>query len=132
MSQMMATNVGELLPSRPCELYGLHSRPADSRTPLKKYFLDPVLPVLTLLSMSVLTIVMLVMLVTTVADMDLRLPDSYVSIDPATGVYLGAAGGSYQDQGAYAGFSAAPEPLERLDSWSGPRINDPLPEPVTE
>jgi hypothetical protein len=82
--------------------------------------------------MSVLTIVMLVMLVTTVADMDLRLPDSYVSIDPTAGVYLGSAGGSYQDQGVYAGFSAAPEPIERLDSWSGAQVNDPLPEPVTE
>ena len=131
MSQM-ATSVCELLPSRPCDLYGLPSRPTDSRTPLKQYFLDPVLPMLTLLSMSVLTIVMLVMIVTTVADMDLRLPDSYVSLDPAAGVYLGPTGGSYQDQGAYADFRTAMEPMESLDSWSSSQVNDLLPEPVTE
>lgn len=131
MSQM-ATSVCELLPNKPCELYGLHSRPIDSRTPLKRYFLDPVLPMLTLLSMSVLTIAMLVTLVTTVADMDLRLPDSYVSIDPTAGVYLGSTGGSYQDQGAYANLSATMDPRESFDSWSSPPVSDPLPEPVTK
>jgi hypothetical protein len=128
----MATSVCELLPNKPCELYGLHSRPIDSRTPVKKYFLDPVLPILTLLSMSVLTIAMLVTLVTTVADMDLRLPDSYVSIDPAAGVYLGSIGGSYQDQSAYANLSATMDPRENFDSWSSSPVSDPLPEPVTE
>ena len=128
----MANSVCELLPSRPCDLYGPHLRPADSRTPLKKYFLDPVLPMLTLLSMSALTIVMLVTIVTAVADMDLQLPESYVSIDPTARVYLGPTGGSYQDQGAYADLSAAMDPTESLDSRSSAQVSDPFPEPVTE
>ena len=81
MSQM-TKSVCELLPSEPCDLYGRRPRAADSRTPLKQYILDPVLPMLTLLSMSVLTVFMLVTIVTAVADMDLRLPDGYVSVDP--------------------------------------------------
>jgi hypothetical protein len=128
----MANSVCELLPSKPCELYGLPSRPTNSRTPLKQYFLDPVLPMLTLLSMSVLTVALLVTIVTTVADMDLRLPDSYVSLDPTLGVYLGSTAGSYQDRGAYADLSAAMDPTEDRDSWSISPVSDPLPGPITE
>jgi hypothetical protein len=131
MSQV-ANSVCELLPSEPCKLYGLHSRPTDSRAPLKEFFLDPVLPVLTLLSMSVLTVVMLVTIVTAVADMDLRLPDSYISIDPAADVYLGSAGGSYQDRGAYADWSPALDPTEDRDSRPSSPVNDPFPESVTQ
>jgi hypothetical protein len=110
----------ELLPSEPCDLYGPHHSREDSRAALKQYILDPVLPVLTLLSMSVLTVVMLVTIVTTVADMDMRLPDSYVSVDPWTGVSLGSAGGVAQDQRAYTSFAAALEPTDDRDFWPAP------------
>lgn len=128
----MTNSVCELLPSEPCDLYGRHPRDIDSRTPLKKYLLDPVLPMLTLLSMSVLTVVMLVTIVAAVADMDVRLPDSYVSIDPTAGVYLGSTGGSYQDRGAYADWSPALDPTEDRDSRPSAQVSDPFPEPVTQ
>lgn len=126
----MTNSVCELLPSAPCNLYGLRPRAADSRTPLKQYLLDPVLPMLTLLSMSVLTVVMLVMIVAAVADMDVRLPDGYVSVDPWSGVSLGAAGGSYQ-RGAYADLGMPMDPTEDRDAWASSQVSDPFREPRT-
>ena len=114
-------SVCELLPSETCDLYGPRPRPTDSRTRLKRYFLDPVLPVLTLLSMSVLTVVMLVVIVTTVADMDTQLPGSYVGIDPWAG---GPPAGLYPNQGTYADVATAMEPADDLELRPGPQGSD--------
>ena len=122
MSQV-ANSVCELLPSEPCDLYGLRPRASGSRTLLKQYFLDPVLPMLTLLSMSALTVVMLVVIVTTVADMDMRLPDSYVNADPWAGVSVGTTGGFYPEQSAYADLAG---PLDDREFWSAPQNGDPF------
>lgn len=115
MSQV-SQNVCELLPSRPCELYGPRAIPANSRTLLKQYLLDPVLPVLTLLSMSALTVVMLMVIVTTVADMDVQLPGSYANVDPMSGWTDVSARRPYQDQGAYAEMAMSADPFEDRDS----------------
>jgi hypothetical protein len=124
MSQI-ARSVCELVPSEPCDLYARQPRAVDSRTPLKKYILDPVLPMLTLLSMSVLTVVMLVTIVAAVADMDARLPDGYVNIDPWSGVSCGSAGGSYQ-RGAYADLGMSMDPMEDRELRPGPQLSDPF------
>jgi len=136
MSQM-TESVCELLPSKPCDLYAKRPEPVGSgphcdearlrsrsRTSLKRYILDPVLPMLTLLSMSALTVVMLVVIVTTVADMDLQLPGGYVNIDPWAGASLGSAGGFYQDPGAYADL-VTPMPTEDREFWPDSPITDP-------
>jgi hypothetical protein len=119
-------NVCELLPSEPCDLYAPRRERANSRTLLKRYFLDPVLPVLTLLSMSVLTVAMLVVIVTTVADMDLQLPGSYVNVDPWSGVSLGPAGVPYQDQATYADFVTSMDTTEDRELWSDAQVSDPF------
>jgi hypothetical protein len=119
MSQV-TESVCEMEPSTACDLYAPRPNPVDSRTRLKQYFLDPVLPVLTLLSMSALTVVMLLVIVTTVADMDLQLPGSYVSVDPWAGWEMAPAGGSYPDQ-AYADVAASMDPTDDRESWAGPR-----------
>jgi hypothetical protein len=115
-------SVCELEPSEACDLYAPQPDPVNSRTLVKRYFLDPVLPVLTLLSMSALTIVMLVVIVTTVAEMDLQLPGSYVSVDP----WAGPAGGSYPDQ-AYADVAASMDSAADRELWAGPQqASDPF------
>ncbi len=119
-------SVSELLPSETCDLPGPRPRSADSRTRLKRYFLDPVLPVLTLLSMSALTVVMLVVIVTTVADMDAQLPGSYTSIDPWAGWTGGTPTGLYQMQGQYADLAAPIETAEDLELRPGPQMADPF------
>ena len=119
-------SVCELLPSETCDLYGSRPRAVDSRTRLKQYFLDPVLPMLTLLSMSVLTVVMLVVIVTTVADMDTQLPGSYVSVDPWSGWTGGSPAGLYQDQAPYAELAASTEPAEDLEFQPDPQSADPF------
>ncbi|MCU0916262.1 MAG: hypothetical protein MUC88_17130 [Planctomycetes bacterium] len=111
-----ANGVCELLPTKTCDLYGPRSQRGDSRTSLKAYFLDPVLPLLALLSMSALTVVMLVVIVTTVADMDLQLPGGYVGVDPWSGWEVGPVAGSYQDQAAYPDSVAFPESLDERES----------------
>lgn len=122
----MTKSVCELLPSESCDLYTPRPGPIASRTLLKRYFLDPVLPVLTLLSMSVLTVVMLVVIVTTVADMDLQLPGGYVSIDPWSGVSMGSAGGFYQDQGAYADMTPLMDPTDDREFGPSSQVSDPF------
>ncbi len=117
MSQL-TNSVCELEPSEACDLYSPRPDSIHSRTPIKQYFLDPVLPVLTLLSMSALTVVLLVVIVTTVADMDLQLPGSYVSVDPWAGWETGPAGGSYPDQ-AYADLAVSMDPAEERERWPG-------------
>ena len=124
MSQM-TRSVCELLPSEACDLYARPPEPVDSapnreeprlesrsRTSLKQYILDPVLPMLTLLSMSALTVVLLVTIVTAVADMDMRLPNSYVYVDPWTGVPLGTMDGFYPEQSAYADLAGSADDRE--------------------
>jgi len=122
----MTRNVCELLPSEVCDLYARRPGPVESRTLVKRYILDPVLPVLMLLSMSVLTVVMLVTIVTAVADMDPRPPDGYVSVDPWAGAATGSAGAFYQDQEAYANSAAALETMEDGNSNPGPQAGDPF------
>lgn len=119
-------SVCELLPSETCNLYAPQPQAVDSRTRLKRYFLDPVLPMLTLLSMSVLTVVMLVVIVATVADMDTQLPGGYVTIDPWSGVSPSSPGGSYQDQGMYADLTPSLEPADEREPWPGSPANDPF------
>jgi hypothetical protein len=119
MSQV-TNSVCELEPSEACDLYAPRPDPIHSRTLVKQYFLDPVLPVLTLLSMSALTVVMLVVIVTTVADMDLQLPGSYMSVDPWAGWETAPAGGSYPDQ-AYADLAVSMDPAEERELRPGPR-----------
>jgi hypothetical protein len=113
-------SVCELEPSAACDLYAPRPDPVDSRTLWKQYFLDPVLPVLTLLSMSALTVVMLLVIVTTVADMDLQLPGSYVSVDPWAGWETPPAAESYPDQ-AYADMAASMDPADGREPWAGPQ-----------
>ena len=110
-------SVCELEPSEACDLYAPRPDPVDSRTLVKQYFLDPVLPVLTLLSMSALTVVLLVVIVTTVAEMDLQLPGTYVNVDPWSGWETGPTGGSYPDQ-VYADAAASMDPAEDRELWS--------------
>jgi len=119
MSQM-TKSVCELEPNEVCDLYAPRPDPVDSRTLAKRYFLDPVLPVLTLLSMSALTVVMLVAIVTTVADMNLQLPGSYVNVDPWAGWETAPAEGSYPDQ-AYADVAASMDSTDERESWAGPQ-----------
>ena len=119
MSQGISS-VCELEPTETCELYAPRPDPTHSRTLVKQYLLDPVLPVLTLLSMSALTVVMLVVIVTTVADMDLQLPGSYVSVDPWAEWEMAPAGGSYPDQ-AYADLAVSMDVAENRQPWPGPR-----------
>jgi hypothetical protein len=115
-------SVCELEPSVARDLYAPRPDPVDSRTLVKRYLLDPVLPVLTLLSMSALTVVMLVVIVTTVAEMDLQLPGSYVSVDP----WSEPAGGSYPDQ-AYADVAASMDSADDRGLWAGPpQAGDPF------
>ncbi len=124
MSQM-TKSVCELLPSEACDLYASPPEPvgsgpkqeqsqgrSGSRTSLKRYLLDPVLPMLTLLSMSALTVVLLVTIVAAVADMDMRLPDSYVDVDPWTGVPLGTTSAYHPEQTAYADLAGPPDDRE--------------------
>ena len=119
-------SVCELEPSEACDLYAPRPDPVDSRTLVKQYFLDPVLPVLTLLSMSALTVVLLVVIVTTVAEMDLQLPGTYVNVDPWSGWETGPANGSYPDQ-AYADLAASMDPAEDRELWAGPQqASDPF------
>jgi len=119
-------SVCELRPSESCDHHGPRPQATDSRTRLKRYFLDPVLPVLTLLSMSALTVVLLLVIVTTVADMDTQLPGSYVSVDPWSGWTNGPPGGLYQDRGAYADLATSMDPTDDRDPWPGAPINDPF------
>jgi hypothetical protein len=119
-------SVCELPPSAACDLYGPRRQAVDSRTRLKQYFLDPVLPMLTLLSMSVLTVVMLVVIVATVADMDSQLPGGYVMIDPWTGVSPASPGGFNQDRVVYADLAPSLDPAEELEPWPGSPVNDPF------
>ena len=119
MSQV-TSSVCELEPAEACDLYAPRPDSTHSRTLVKQYFLDPVLPVLTLLSMSALTIVMLVVIVTTVADMDRQLPGSYAGIDPWAGWDAAPAGDSYPDQ-AYADWAVSMGPAEEREPWAGPR-----------
>ncbi len=119
MSQV-ANSVCELEPSAACELYAPRPDSTHSRTLVKQYFLDPVLPLLTLLSMSALTIVMLVVIVTTVADMDRQLPGRYMNFDPWDGWETAPAGRSYPDQ-AYADVAVSMVPAEEREPWPGPR-----------
>jgi hypothetical protein len=129
----------ELLPSTVCDLYATAPEPVDSEprrtesptgsgrwTSLKQYILDPVLPMLTLLSMSVLTVVMLVVIVAAVADMDRRLPDSYVDVDPWTSIPIGPTEGFSPEPGTYAGFVAPLAPRDEAKSWPGPQSGDPF------
>jgi len=121
MSQV-ASSVCELEPTETCDLSGPPPKRVDSRTPLKRYFLDPVLPVLTLLSMSALTVVLLVVIVATVADMDRQLPGSYVNADP----WAGPPGESYLDP-AYADVAASMDPAADREIWLGPpQVPDPF------
>jgi hypothetical protein len=122
----MTKSICELLPNEPCDLYGPRHKPGGSQTPLKRYFLDPVLPVLTLLSMSALTVALLVVIVTTVADMDPQLPGSYVSVDPWAGWGGGSTAALYQDQGTYADMAISADLTEDREPWSGSPINDPF------
>jgi len=81
---------------------------------------------LTLLSMSVLTVVMLVTIVAAVADMDLRLPDAYVDIDPWTGMPPSLAEPSYRDQGPYAGLTSPVAPRDDSESRPDAPLADPF------
>ena len=127
MSQV-TNSVCELEPNEACDLYAPRPDPVDSRTLAKQYFLDPVLPLLTLLSMSALTIVMLVVIVTTVADMNLQLPGSYVNVDPWSGWETAPASGSYQDQVAsYADVAASMDSADDREPRAGPQqASDPF------
>ncbi len=116
MSQV-TESVCELEPNEACDLYAPRPDRVDSRTLVKQYFLDPVLPVLTLLSMSALTVVLLVVIVTTVAQMDLQLPGSYAGVDPWSGWETGPTSGSYPDE-AYADAAASLDPAEDRELWS--------------
>ncbi len=138
MSQI-TKNVCELLPS---DAGGLHAGPPEpvdsgpgcegspsrshSRTSLKQYILDPVLPMLTLLSMSALTVVLLVTIVMAVADMDMRLPDSYVNVDPWSGVSLGPTGGFYPEQSAYADLGGPQDPRDDRGFWPASQSDNPF------
>ncbi len=132
----MTRSVCELLPSETCDLYASSPEPVESspkceesqprphsRTSLKQYILDPVLPMLTLLSMSALTVVLLVTIVAAVADMDMRLPNSYVNVNPWADVPVGIRGGYYPEQTAYADLAG---PADDREFWPAPPSGDPF------
>jgi len=135
MSQM-TRSVCELLPNETCDLYASSPEPVESsppceesqrrphsRTSLKQYILDPVLPMLTLLSMSALTVALLMMIVAAVADMDMRLPNGYVNADPWADVPVGMTSGYYPEPGTYADLAGAPDDREY---WPIPQSGDPF------
>jgi len=65
-------------------------------------------------------------IVTTVAEMDLQLPGTYVNVDPWSGWETGPANGSYPDQ-AYADLAASMDPAEDRELWAGPQqASDPF------
>ena len=132
MGQMTRSGC-ELLPNEACDLYARSPEPVGSgpqregsrlghgsRTSLKRYLLDPVLPMLTLLSMSALTVVLLVTIVTAVADMDMRLPNSYVNVDPWAGVSVSTVGGYYLEQSVYADLTGLSDSWDDRESWLRP------------
>jgi hypothetical protein len=78
----MTTSPCEFLLSPPCEPAAPHEEPGDSRTPLKQYLLDPVLPIVTVLVIGALALVMLLLVVATVGDMEQVLRGSGAGEDP--------------------------------------------------
>jgi len=122
----MTRSVCELLPAETCDLYRPRSAPGDSRTSLKQYILDPVLPVLALLSMSALTLVMLVAIVTAVADMDLELSNGSLNLDPLSISSAEPVGAFRPDQATAPDLAAAPITTDSWDSRTGTYASHPF------
>jgi hypothetical protein len=118
MSQV-TKKVAEVVADPVSELYAPHEEAVDSRTLLKRYLLDPVLPVLTLLAIGGLTVVILLLVVTAVANMEQVLQASGASNDPWS------ATAACSDQRAYAAYIAREDALREGDSWSGPPTEEP-------
>jgi len=118
MSQV-TKSICELEPPEAPSLCAPRPAPIHSRTFLKRYILDSLLPVLTLLSMSALTIVMLVVIVTTVAEMNVQLPGSYMG-DTWAGWETGPVSGFYPDQEAYADSALSMDPAPDQGPWLAP------------
>jgi hypothetical protein len=97
-----------------------HCGDADSRTLLKQFLLDPVLPMLTLLMMAALTAAILILLVMTVGSMEQSLHSSSLSDDPWSPA--GSAPSAAASGQAYADYAAAM--AEAQDSWLAARAGD--------
>lgn len=74
---------------------------SDSRTWLKGWLVETVLPVVMLLSMSAMTVAMIVLIVTTVAHAGWLDTGTYVNVDPWSGVHS-ASDASRADSGLWA------------------------------
>ncbi len=118
MSQMVKTTC-ELLLSPACEPDTPHEETVDSRTLLKQYLWDPVLPLLTLLAIGALAVIMLLLVVTTVGDMEQVLRGGSVADDP----WSCAATSSGQQ--AYAAYVTSAEAAQERDSRAGSSVDRP-------
>ncbi len=115
----MAKNTCELLLSPACEPGAPPAKTGDSRTLLKQYLLDPVLPIVTLLAIGTLAVVMLLLVVTTVGDLEQVLRDGSAADDPWS-----CAATSTGPQ-AYAAYVTSTDATQERDAWAGPSLAGP-------
>jgi hypothetical protein len=115
----MTTSPCEFLLSPACEPSVPHAEPEDSRTLLKQYLLDPVLPIVTLLAIGVLALVMLLLVVATVGDMEQVLRGSGAGEDPW------ACAATATGPQTYAAYVAREDAEQQRDSWTGPPVEEP-------
>jgi hypothetical protein len=118
MSQMAGSSC-EFLLSPACEPAAPHEEPVDSRTRLKQYLLDPVLPIVTVLALGALALVMLLLVVATVGDMEQVLRGSGAGEDPW------ACAATATSPQAYAAYVTSADATPDADAWPGPQVGEP-------
>jgi hypothetical protein len=117
MSRM--TSPCELLLSPACEPAGPHEEPVDSRTPLKQYLLDPVLPIVTLLAIGAVAVIMLLLVVTAVGDMEQVLRGGSAADDPWS------CAATSTSQHTYAAYVTSASAAQEREAWAGPQVDEP-------
>ncbi len=109
----------ELLLSPACEPGAPPEEAADSRTLLKQYLLDPVLPIFTVLAIGALAVVMLLLVVSTVGDMEQVLRNGSVVDDPWS------CAATSTSQQAYAAYVTSANAAQERQTWAGPEAGEP-------
>jgi hypothetical protein len=115
----MTTSPCELLLSPACEPEAPHEETVDSRTLLKQYLLDPVLPIVTLLAIGTLAVVMLLLVVTTVGDMEQVLRGGSAADDPWS------CAATSTGPPAYAAYMTDADATPERDAGPGPSFAGP-------
>jgi hypothetical protein len=115
----LTTSPCEFLLSPPCEPAAPHEETEDSRTSLKQYLLDPVLPIVTVLAIGALALVMLLLVVATVGDMEQALRSSGAGEDPW------ACAATATSPQAYAAYVTSADATQDADAWAGPPVEEP-------